>query len=257
MQLKKKKIIVTGSARGMAASALNAFVSEGASVAGLDVRDELGIKIADEASRKGPGNAHYFHCDVSNKTEVDETFKAAVEQMGGLDALVHAAGIKRSSPAEAISDDEWDLVMDINMKGTMYTNQAAFRYMHERGGRIVNFGSSAGMRGMAGAAHYSASKGAVLAWTRAVAQEWGKYNITVNAVAPAIWTPMYEGTRKQMTPEQLKAHDADKATSIPIGGRLGDPDRDMAPVLIFLVSDGSRFISAQTIAIDGGGTPVR
>ncbi|MDO8473672.1 MAG: SDR family NAD(P)-dependent oxidoreductase [Dehalococcoidia bacterium] len=257
MQLEKKRIIVTGSARGMAASALNAFVSEGASVAGLDVKDDLGTKVAEEAARKGPGNSRYFHCDISKKAEVDKIFDAAVRHLGGLDALVHAAGIKRSNPAENITEEEWDLVMDVNIKGTMFTNQAAFRHMREHGGRIVNFGSSAGMRGLPGAAHYSASKGAVLAWTRTVAQEWGKYNITVNAVAPAIWTPMYQETRGKMTPEQLKAHDAAKAISIPIGGRLGDPDRDMAPVLVFLVSDGARFIDGQTIAIDGGSTMVR
>ncbi len=258
MQLQKKRIIVTGSARGMAASALNAFVFEGASVAGLDVKDDLGLQVVNEATKRAPqGKARYFHCDISNRAEVDRVFKAAVEHLGGLDALVHAAGVKRATPAENIPDEEWDLVMDINIKGTLYTNQAAFRYMREHGGRIVNFGSGAGMRGLSGAAHYSASKGAVLAWTRTVAQEWGKYNITVNAVAPAIWTPMYQETRSKFTPEQLKAHDAAKATGIPIGGRLGDPDRDMAPVLVFLVSDGARFISGQTIAVDGGSNPVR
>ena len=97
----------------------------------------------------------------------------------------------------------------------------------------------------------------MLAWTRTVAQEWGKYGITVNAMAPRIWTPMFDEHRAQMSPEELRALDARHAAEIPIGGRMGDPDRDMAPVLVFLAGEGSRFISGQTIAVDGGALPVR
>jgi NAD(P)-dependent dehydrogenase (short-subunit alcohol dehydrogenase family) len=105
---------------------------------------------------------------------------------------------------------------------------------------------------MPGGAHYSASKGAVLAWSRTVAQEWARYNITVNAVAPGIWTLMYEAHRAVMTPEQLAAHDKVMAQAVLIGGKLGDPMRDLAPVITFLVSDGARFITGQTLPVDGG-----
>ena len=111
--------------------------------------------------------------------------------------------------------------------------------------------------GLSGCAHYAASKGAVLGWTRTIAQEWGRYGITANCVAPGIWTAMYQKTRDGMTPEQLALHDAGMAQMIPLGGRLGDPDRDMAPVLLFLVSDAARFITGQTLPVDGGMVPSR
>ncbi len=106
--------------------------------------------------------------------------------------------------------------------------------------------------GVPGLAHYSAAKAAVLGWTRTAAKEWGKYRITVNALAPAMWTPMYEKFRARLDADQLAAHDAFMAQQIPLGGRLGDPDTAMAPVLLFLVSDGANFITGQTLAVDGG-----
>ena len=139
----------------------------------------------------------------------------------------------------------------------MIANQAAFPYLKDRGGRIINFASAAGAVGLRGCAHYSASKGAVLAWTRTIAQEWGHYGISANAIAPGMWTPMYDATRAGMTPEQLEAHDRGMTMMIPLGGRLGDADSDMAPVLVFLASDASRFITGQTLAVDGGLMMVR
>ena len=108
------------------------------------------------------------------------------------------------------------------------------------------------MRGQRGAAHYSAAKGAVMAWTRTVAQEWAPYGITVNAILPAIWTPMYDAHRARMTEEERALHDLQMQYAVPLGGRLGDPDRDLAPVLVFLAGDGARFITGQAIAVDGG-----
>ncbi len=252
LQIDGKRIIVTGGARGMGSSAVRAFVAEGGHVASFDVMDDLGRKVAAEAGKSGPGTVRFYHCDISKKSEVDDVFKSAVGDLGGLDALVNAAGIDRAAKAEEITEEQWNEVFQVNVLGTLFTNQAAFHHMRDHGGRIINFGSGAGMRGSAGVSHYAASKGAVIAWTRSVAQEWGKYGITVNAMAPAIWTPMYNEYRARMTPEELKAHDAKFATEIPMGGKLGDPDRDLAPVLVFLVSDGSRFVTRQTIVVNGG-----
>ncbi|MNL24443.1 3-oxoacyl-[acyl-carrier-protein] reductase FabG [compost metagenome] len=92
----------------------------------------------------------------------------------------------------------------------------------------------------------------MLAWTRTVAREWGPLGITVNAIAPAMWTPMYEATRASMSTEQLQQHDAYMTRQVPIGGQLGEPARDLAPVLVFLAGDGSRFVTGQTLMIDGG-----
>jgi NAD(P)-dependent dehydrogenase (short-subunit alcohol dehydrogenase family) len=248
MQLDGKRIIVTGGASGIAAGAVRAYAREGARVASLDVNDELGTEVAAQAG----SSVRYFHCDVAKRAEVFDVFAAVVSHLGGLDVMANVAGVERRTPSEDIADDEWDLIFDVNVKGTLYTNQAAFRHMKERGGRIINFGSGAGIRGQAGSAHYSASKGAVMSWTRTVAQEWGKYGITVNSVVPAIWTPMYDAWRSRMSDQERMIHDMAMQHVVPLGGKLGDPDADMAPVMVFLASDASRFMTGQCFAVDGG-----
>ncbi|MCY1461631.1 3-oxoacyl-[acyl-carrier-protein] reductase FabG [compost metagenome] len=110
---------------------------------------------------------------------------------------------------------------------------------------------------MPGAAHYAASKGAVLAWTRTLAQEWARHGITVNALAPMIWTPMYDVHRAKMSAEELAAHDQMLSRIIPLGGKLGNAEQDLAPVMVFLAGEGSRFITGQTLCVDGGTVPVR
>jgi NAD(P)-dependent dehydrogenase (short-subunit alcohol dehydrogenase family) len=252
MQLKDRRVVVTGGARGIGEAVVRTLVQEGASVASLDVLDDEGKAVVESANEAGKGIARYFHCDISKRDEASRVIDQAVAVLGGLDALVNIAGVERTSLAEDIADVEYDLIMDVNVRGTVNTNQAAFRHLKESGGRIVNFGSGAGVKGMPYGAHYAASKGAVLAWSRTIAQEWAKYGITVNAVAPGIWTPMYEAHRGAMTPEQLKAHDEVMAQKVLIGGKLGDPMRDLAPVITFLVSDGARFITGQTLPVDGG-----
>lgn len=251
--LANKKIIVTGAARGIGASATRALAAAGAMVTGLD----LSGPSADTAESPPSSVFAYETCDVSSRASTRAAVDRAVAAMGGLDVLIHAAGVQRYTPAEAITDEKWELVVGVNARGTMIANQAVFPHLKDRGGRIVNFASAAGALGLRGCAHYAASKGAVLAWTRTIAQEWGPYGISVNAIAPGMWTPMYDATRAGMTPEQLEAHDRGMAMMIPLGGRLGDPDADMAPVLVFLASDASRFITGQTLAVDGGLMMVR
>jgi 2-hydroxycyclohexanecarboxyl-CoA dehydrogenase len=256
-ELTGRRIVVTGGARGIGESGVRAFVREGADVVSLDVTDEAGVAVATEAAAAGPGSARFVHCDVSSRRSVEEAFAEAIAQLGGLDALVHVAGVERSAPAEEITDEDWNLTLDVNLRGTFLTNQAAFPHLKEDGGRIVNFASGAGLYPYLHGAHYSASKAAVIAWTRTIAHEWGRYGITAVAVNPAMWTPMYQGHRDRLSPEELAAHDADKKAKVPLGGKLGDPDVDMAPVLVFLVGDGSRFITAQIVSVDGGMVPLR
>ena len=248
MPLQDRKIVVTGGASGIGAATVRAYAAEGASVASLDVNDDAGRRIAAEAH----GRVIYHHCDVSHRREVDDVFARVVHALGGLDVLAHAAGIERGAPAEEITEEEWERVFAVNVSGTVHTNQAAFRHMRERGGRIINFGSGAAIRGQPGAAHYAAAKGAVMAWTRTVAQEWARHGITVNAIVPAIWTPMYDTHRARMSEEERTVHDLAMRHVIPLGGRLGDPARDLAPVMVFLAGDGARFVTGQAIAVDGG-----
>ncbi|WP_242153502.1 SDR family NAD(P)-dependent oxidoreductase [Sphingomonas sp. BAUL-RG-20F-R05-02] len=257
MDVQGKRVIVTGGASGIAAAAVVAFLAAGAEVAVIDVA-EHGADAVAAAGAGAPGKVAYYRASVSDRAATFAAVDAAAATMGGIDALVHAAGVQQYKPAEDLTDEDWEHVVGINARGTMIINQAVFPHMKAAGaGRIVNFASAAGMVGVRGCAHYSASKGAVLAWTRVVAQDWARYGIAVNAVVPAIWTEMYQRTRDGMTPEGLTQHDAAMAQMIPLGGRLGDPLRDMAPVLLFLVSDGARFINGQTIAVDGGMVPTR
>jgi NAD(P)-dependent dehydrogenase (short-subunit alcohol dehydrogenase family) len=248
MLLENKRIIVTGGASGIGAATVRAYVREGARVVSLDVNDADGARIAAEI---GTG-ATFLHCDVADRRQVFAVFERAVAALGGLDAMANVAGVERRTPAEDIADDEWNLVFDVNVKGTLYTNQAAFQHLRQGGGRIINFGSGAGIRGQAGSAHYSASKGAVMAWTRTVAQEWAKYGITVNSVVPAIWTPMYDAWRARMSDQERMIHDMAMQHVVPLGGKLGDPDQDAGPVMVFLASDLSHFMTGQCFAVDGG-----
>jgi NAD(P)-dependent dehydrogenase (short-subunit alcohol dehydrogenase family) len=248
MQLAGKRIIVTGGASGIGAGAVRAYAREGARVAILDVDDAGAAAVAAAA---GPSVIHR-HCDIARRADVDGVFAEVAAAFGGLDVVANVAGVERGTPAEAIPDEEWDLVFAVNVKGTVHTNQAAFRHMRGHGGRIINFGSGAAIRGQRGSAHYSASKAAVMAWTRTVAQEWARYGITVNSVVPAIWTPMYDRHRARMSEGERAVHDMAMQHVIPLGGKLGDPDGDMAPVMVFLASDAPRFMTGQAIVVDGG-----
>jgi NAD(P)-dependent dehydrogenase (short-subunit alcohol dehydrogenase family) len=244
-QLTGRKFIVTGAGRGIGCAVADAFLAEGAMVTKMDIRFSNDVQPETDFSSS-------VLCDISSRAGVESAFAEAVDRMAGLDGLVNVAGIMGRLAAEAIDDDSWNAMMDVNVRGTFLTNQAAFRYLKDRGGRIVNFGSDAGLIPSPTSAHYSASKGAVIAWTRSIAHEWGMYGITVNCVLPAIWTPMYEEQRSRLNPAELEAHDLRMATTIPIGGRLGDPIRDLAPVLIFLVSEASHFVTGQLMSVSGG-----
>jgi NAD(P)-dependent dehydrogenase (short-subunit alcohol dehydrogenase family) len=247
-----QRIIVTGGASGMGAALLAPLAKAGALVVSLDQNEASGRAETDAA-----GVAGFVQCDVSDKSSVDAAFADASKMLGGLDTLVHAAGIAPGAPAAEITPEAWDTVFAVNARGTMLTNQAAFRLLSAGGGRIINFASGAGISGLPKKAHYSATKGAVIAWSRTAAKEWGQHNVTVNMIAPAISTPMYALTRSKMSPEGLAALDARLAADMPIDGKLGEAERDLVPLMLFLCTDGARFITGQIFAVDGGLTMVR
>lgn len=258
MDLQGKRIIVTGSARGMGAATVRAYVQAGADVIGMDVTDDAGAAVSAEANEKGPGTAGYIHVDIADKQSVESAFAEAVERLGGLDALAHPAAIQRSSDAGEVSVEDWDLMFAVNVRGTMITNQVAHRYIKESGGgSIINFGSISGQRPEPSAAAYSAAKGAVHAWTRTAAGTWGADNIRVNAILPAMATPMYLEARARSTDEENTASYWRNLQSIAMGEEYGDPDQDLGPVMVFMASDASRFITGQMIPVDGGQTNVR
>ncbi|GAA4668086.1 SDR family NAD(P)-dependent oxidoreductase [Frondihabitans cladoniiphilus] len=258
MELENKRIIVTGAAQGIGEATLRAFVREGAKVVGFDLNEEGGTRVAKEASESGPGSASFRTVDVSDKAVVDAATDSAVEELGGLDVLINVAGFQRSAPAADITDEHFEAIFHVNVLGTVHTNQAAYRHMKpNHAGAIVNFGSMSGLTAELTNATYGMSKAAVHTWTRSVAREWGPDGIRMNAVLPYMNTPMFDKFRGSLTPDELAAYDAEIAKSIPLGGKFGNADLDLAPVLVFLASDASHFITGQLLPVDGGLTSVR
>lgn len=244
--LSGRRVVITGGASGMGAGLVGALPGLGAKVVSLDLSADAGREVADAAG------APFVVVDVSDQASVTGAVDEAVGLLGGLDVLVHAAGIAPGAPAEEIAVSDWSTIMAVNATGTFLANQAVYPHLREHGGQILNFASAAGVQGYPQKAAYAASKGAVLAWSRSIAVEWARHRITVNCIAPAIWTPMYDRTRASMTPDELAAHDAVMAKAVPLGGRLGDVERDFVPVIAFLCSEGARFMTGQVFPIDGG-----
>ncbi len=246
MQLEGKRIIVTGGSQGMGAATVRAYAQAGAAVAVVDVNEEAAR--ARIAELDVPVKPVFCRADISKRAEVDVAFDQAAATLGGLDVLANVAGVQRGMAAEDFDDDDLEFLLGINLRGTILTNQAAHRHMRHNGyGSILNFGSDAALLPLGGAGAYAASKGGVMAWTRAVAVEWGPLGIRVNSIVPAIVTPMTDAAREVR---------ADLFAGIPLGG-LGDPDQDYAPVMVFMASENARFITGQIICCNGGMGMVR
>lgn len=243
MQLQGKRIVVTGGGSGMGAATVRAYAAEGAAVAVLDVNDEAAEKVIAEVSANGDTAPRFYRADIGRRDQVDAAFDAAAGDLGGIDVLANVAGVQRGKPAAEFTDADLDFLIDINLRGTILTNQAAYRHMNGNGyGNILNFGSDAGLGPIPGVAAYAATKGGVMAWTRTVAAEWAKAGVRVNSIVPAMLTPMTEAGQRDR---------ADVYASIPLGG-LGDVEADFAPVMVFMAGDGARFITGQIIACNGG-----
>ena len=261
MQLEGKKIIVTGGGSGIAAGCVKGYVREGAQVVFCDVNDEGGKTVEAEANAQGAaGKATYFHCDITDKAAVNEFFAKAAEIMGGLDVLANIAGVERNKAATDFEAEDIAFVMGVNFNGTVWTNQAAYKIFKENGveGAIINYTSDTGFVGMENGAIYASSKAAVLGWSRTIAKEWAKEsNVRCNCVSPAIKTPMYEYWLKTADKNFVDAYLATLKNTYPIDGDMGDVDRDLVPVMVFLASEGSRYVNGQTICVNGGMNMVR
>lgn len=249
MKLKGKRLIVTGGASGMGSAAVKRFVQEGAKVVSIDI-------ITLECNND---NISYLKGDVTNKKEITAVIARAVERLGGLDGLFCIAGINRFTPAEEMDEEEIDRIFAVNVKGVIFANQAVFSYLKENGGTIINFGSQAAFNPGPDSAHYAASKAAVASFTSKIAWEWGKYGIRANTVLPSAWTPLFEKTclnGQEVTPELKAQIQSGMRDTFPLG-RLGDPEEDIAPALVFLASDDSGYVTGQQLAINGGSAMVR
>lgn len=237
-----RRILVTGGATGIGAAAVGVLSAAGARV------------VATYHSTPPPDDlpASWMHCDVRQPDTVTATVQRAAETLGGLDVLVHAAGIWHAGVPGQITAEDLDFVLDTNLKSTIYTNQAAHAVMQHRGGAIINLGSAEGVLGSPISASYAAAKAGVHAWTRSAAKCWAGANITVNALAPAMNTAGADRLRDFLGPDAAPFLDQQLQATIPLGGKLGDPTRDLGPMLVFLAGDGARFITGQLLAVDGG-----
>jgi NAD(P)-dependent dehydrogenase (short-subunit alcohol dehydrogenase family) len=238
-----RRILITGGATGIGAAAVQVLHDAGARVVATYHRTAPADDVAPVT---------WLQCDVRDGEAVDAAFGGAVQELGGLDVLVNAAGLWQAGVPGQISSDEIDFLLATNVKGTILTNQAAHAVMRGRGGRIINFGSAEAVMGSPIAAVYAATKGAVQAWTRSAAKAWGADRVTVNALAPAVQTPGADRFREFLGPDAAAFIDQQMKLSIPLGGKLGDPTGDLGPVLVFLAGEGAGFITGQLIPVDGG-----
>ena len=254
MLLKGKRIIVTGGATGIGEATVLACAREGAAVVSVSRRppaDEKAKKVVEEAKKLGPGPTTHMQLDVRKQDEVNSVFEKAVSWMGGLDVLVNCAGIEHQKPAEDLTAEDLNEQFAIHALGTVFTCTAAFRYMKNTGGSIINHASYCGVLGMQGMAAYSAAKGAVIGYSRSIAREWGQYWIRVNIICPAAVTELYQQVLDDLPAESREVIDSWMAANVPLGGKMGKAE-DCASLNVFLASDLSRFVHGQTIAVDGG-----
>lgn len=237
-----KVAVITGSARGIGKDIAVKFHSEGAKIVISDVNKEL----AEETAKELGENAIAIACNVTVKDEVKNLIKEAKEQLGSVDILINNAGITRDGLFIRMKEDDWDLVLDINLKGTFLASQAAAQVMmKQRSGKIINIASVVGLFGNAGQANYASSKGGIITLTKVMARELAPRNINVNAIAPGfIKTAMTE----KLNEEQKEAI----LSQIPFK-KLGDVE-DVANTALFLASEMSTYITGQTIAVCGGMT---
>ena len=238
-KLKGKVAIVTGAAQGMGKAIAEVLVREGAQVMMCDINEE-GVSLVAEKI-----GAVCFTVDVSKENEVSSMVESTIKEFGTVDILVNNAGILRPTRIDNITKEEWDLVLNVNLNGVFLCTKAVLGIMKQKKyGRIVNISSSAGRSvSTLGGAHYTASKAAVLGFTRAVAKEVASFGITVNAVCPGLIDT--EMVRLECTPERISAY----AKSFPIS-RLGTPEV-VAELVLFLVADAP-YITGASIDINGG-----
>jgi len=233
--------VVTGGARGIGLAIATALAEGGAKVAVVDV-DEEGSQRAAEGL---PGEGHRgYRADVTNAEEVKSVFKAVEEEVGPISILVNNAGITRDNLLLRMSEEDWDQVLSVNLKGAFNTTKAVARgMMKRRQGAIVNISSVIGLMGNAGQANYAASKAGLLGFTKSVAREFASRGVRCNAIAPGFIQTEMTAKLNQEVVEGLKSQ-------IPMGA-LGDP-QDVAHVVRFLAGPGAAYITGQVIGVDGG-----
>lgn len=245
MNFEGKTALITGAARGIGKTIAEKLASQGAKVAISDILIDMATQTVDELKNKGY-QALAIKADVVKLGEVNEMIEKVVSEFGSLDIVVNNAGITRDALLLRMKEEDWDLVININLKGTFLVTQAAAKKMiKQRSGRIINISSAVGRMGNPGQANYVASKAGVIGLTRTAARELGARGITVNAIAPGFITTDMTKDLPQAVMDNLLA-------MTPLR-KLGSPD-DIASAVSFLASDEAGYITGQVIGVDGGMT---
>lgn len=240
----RRVALVTGASRGIGRASAIALAATGHAICvNYRAQAEAALEVV-RAIRVADGEAIALQADVARREEVDALFKRTAEELGPVAVLVNNAGITRDTLLMRLSEDDWDVVLDTNLRGTYLCTKAAIRAMLKaRWGRVINISSVVGITGNPGQANYAAAKAGMIGFTRAVAREVANREITVNALAPGYITTDIT----QDLPDELKA----KVLEAIPAGRFGTPE-DVAAVVAFLASDAARYITGQVINVDGG-----
>jgi 3-oxoacyl-[acyl-carrier protein] reductase len=243
LKLKGKVALITGAAQGIGKSIALLLAQNGANIVVSDINLERAEETAREIESIG-SKAMAVKVDVANLKEVEQMVEAVLEKFGKIDILVNNAGITRDKLILRMTEEDWDAVLNVNLKGTFNCTKVVVRHMaKQRSGKIVSIASVVGEMGNAGQANYSASKAGVIGLTKTIAREFAQRRINVNAIAPGyIETPMTE-----ILPEKVKE---ELKSLIPME-RLGKPE-DVAEAVLFLVSEESNYITGQVLNVNGG-----
>ena len=242
--LKDKIAIITGSARGIGKAIAEEYASHGAKVVISDILQEKADQTANEIKEKYNVETLAVKADVSKYEEVENLVNKTIEAFGQIDIIVNNAGVTRDNLIMRMSEQEWDMVIDINLKGVFNCTKAVTRpMMKQRSGRIINITSVVGEMGNPGQINYSASKAGVIGMTKTSAKELGSRGIKVNAIAPGFIV-------SEMT-EKLSDQAKESLTKLIPAGSLGYP-KDVANAAVFLASDMSSYITGQVINVCGG-----
>ena len=240
---KDKVAVVTGASRGIGRSISLALAARGASIVAMDMDMEATESVVSELKALG-AKAISVVGNVTSADDVDRMINSAVEAFGRVDILVNNAGITRDGLLVRMKDEEWDAVLNVNLKGAFLCTRAAFKVMSkQRYGRIINIASVVGQMGNAGQANYCASKAGLIGLTKSNAREMAKRNVTVNAVAPGFIATAMTDALPEKVREEL-------AAQIPLE-RLGSAE-DIANAVLFLASESSGYITGHVLSVNGG-----
>ncbi|HEX2109818.1 MAG TPA: SDR family NAD(P)-dependent oxidoreductase [Rubrobacteraceae bacterium] len=249
MQLQGKVTIITGAATGIGSATAVLFAREGASVVIADINEDDAQRTVADIEDEG-GSARFVQTDVCEAEDMRTLMERAVEEMGGIDVIVNNAGAQRSGAVTEFEESEWDLLMRVNPRSCFLGAKYSVPYLRERGGgSIVNVSSLAGLKGGPGMTAYSASKGAIIAFTRALAEELAPDNIRANSVCPGwIDTPFNEPAIEFMGGRAQQEEMVQQMVPLK---RQGTPE-EIAPGILYLASDASSYVTGQELVIDGG-----